>query len=302
MADTEARGDQPRLLEVDPANDSEKERLQRERTFNGLTAREWTRLSRNVWNDVSSPRNERHLAHGAVFPLKLAERLVQMYSGPGDLVLDPFAGIGTTVVAAQRAGRRGLGIELVPEFHQMCEEWLDETSSEGSPATVVQDDCRNLSEYVAPESVQLVVTSPPYADFIHKSLEDRRLRHKTSRIRHENNSRVRVYSDDDRDLGNLPYKPFLDAIEEISHSLWKAITPKGYLIWVVKDHRDTANGVPYIPVHVDVAQRSEQAGFTWHDLIVWDQNEQRSLILLGYPSVFYSNQNCSFLVVMRKNT
>ena len=41
--------------------------------------------------------------------------------------------------------------------------------------------------------------------------------------------------------------------------------------------------------------------FKLHDLIVWDQNEQRSLVLLGYPSVFYTNQNCSFIVVMRKS-
>ena len=47
--------------------------------LNGLSPREWTLLSRNVWNDVSSPRSKRHLEHGAVFPQKLAERLVTMY-------------------------------------------------------------------------------------------------------------------------------------------------------------------------------------------------------------------------------
>ena len=44
---------------------------------------------------------------------------------------------------------------------------------------------------------------------------------------------------------------------------------------------------------------AEACGWLWHDLIVWDQNEQRSLVLLGYPTRFYTNQNCSFLVVLR---
>ena len=72
------------------------------KSFNGLTPREWTILSKNVWDDVSSPRNKRHLEHGAVYPIKLAERLITMYSGKGDLIFDPFNGIGSTIVAAKR--------------------------------------------------------------------------------------------------------------------------------------------------------------------------------------------------------
>ena len=80
-------------------------------SFNGLSPREWTLLSRNIWDDVSSPRNKRHLEHGAVYPVKLAERAIAMYSGEGDLVFDPFNGIGSTLVAAARMKRRGLGTE-----------------------------------------------------------------------------------------------------------------------------------------------------------------------------------------------
>lgn len=71
------------------------------KAFNGLTASEWASLSKNVWNDLSSPRNSYQLEHGATFPLKLAERLIKMYSREGDYILDPFAGIGTTLVSAQ---------------------------------------------------------------------------------------------------------------------------------------------------------------------------------------------------------
>lgn len=82
--------------------------------------------------------------------------------------------------------------------------------------------------------------------------------------------------------------------------LYRVIKPGGYNVWVVKDCRDPQNGKPFIDFHSDIAHTGEEAGFLYHDLIVWDQNEQRSLVLLGYPSVFYVNINHTFLVVLRK--
>jgi DNA modification methylase len=56
------------------------------------------------------------LNHFATFPLELIEPFVLATTGAGDLVLDPFAGTGTTGVAALAHGRRFLGIELSPEY------------------------------------------------------------------------------------------------------------------------------------------------------------------------------------------
>ena len=50
----------------------EKNRLQREKTFNGLIAKEWTSYSKSVWNDLSSQRNKKHLDHGATFSRKIS--------------------------------------------------------------------------------------------------------------------------------------------------------------------------------------------------------------------------------------
>lgn len=98
---------------------SEVQKVQQKVGFNGLTPTEWAQLSKNVWNDLSSPRNKYQLEHGAVFPVKLAERLIKMYSTEGDSVLDPFVGIGTTLIAAQNLGRHGLGIELNRKFSRL---------------------------------------------------------------------------------------------------------------------------------------------------------------------------------------
>ena len=284
---------------------SEKELLQKQKSFNGLSAKEWTILSKNVWNDLSSPRNKFQLEHGAVYPIKLAERLIQMYSREGDIIFDPFLGIGSTLIAAQNLNRHCIGTELNPKFAKIAEEWKQENfglfNSDGAlNYHIVNDDCRNLTKYIAKDKVQLTVTSPPYADFIQKSVEDRKKTHKTSIIKLDNNSTVKQYSEKENDFGNLPYEDFLTQIKEILKKNYEITKIGGYSAWVVKDYRDTKNKIPYISFHSDLAKVGQDAGWKFHDLIVWDQGDQRRLVLLGYPSVFYTNQNCSFIVIFRK--
>ncbi len=114
------------VLDYVPAREVEKEEKKKKLGFNDLTPTEWALLSKNViteddlfnpvWNDLSSPRNEYQKEHGAVFPVKLAERLIKMYSKEGDTVFDPFMGIGSTAIAAHNLGRHAVGIELNPKF------------------------------------------------------------------------------------------------------------------------------------------------------------------------------------------
>ena len=290
-----------------------KDELQRSKTFNGLTSKEWTLLSKNVvceddlfnpvWNDLSSPRNEYQKEHGAVFPVKLAERLIMMYSKESDTVFDPFLGIGSTAVAAHMHHRNAAGIELNPKFFKIAQNWIHEECGLFDPDfvyNIFNDDCRNMLKHIEPSTIQLTVTSPPYANFIQRSVEDRSKTHKTSIIALENNSTVKQYSEEDNDFGNLPYPQFLEQIKGILASNLEITLPGGYSAWVVKDYRDTKNNIPYIPFHSDLARAGEEVGWMYHDLIIWDQTAQRSLVLLGYPSVLYTNQNCSFIEVFRK--
>lgn len=293
--------DTPRPENGEPSR-AQVEAQQRARTFNGLTAKEWTQLSRNVWADLSSPRTERHLEHGAVFPVKLAERIITMYSRRGDLVVDPFAGIGSTLIAARSLGRRSLGIELNPRFTELARSWLSEeaplVSAEVEPRLILGD-AREISRHLAQDEIQLSLTSPPYANFIQRSIADRQRTHKKSRLVLDNNSQVKQYSHNPQDFGNLEYPDFLESCGRLLKDLLVLTRPGGYSVWVVKDHRLPPK-LPYVPLHSDLAAVAREAGWLWHDLVIWDQNEQRRLILLGYPSRFYTNQNCSFLLVLRR--
>lgn len=294
-------------------NEIKKEEDKKKIGFNGLTPTEWALLSKNVlsedeifnpvWNNLSSPRNKYQLEHGAVYPIKLVERLIRMYSSEGDSVFDPFLGIGTTIIAAHGLNRHAVGIELNSKFSEIANNWLNDVKnlfSNDKHYKIINDDCRNMLKHLKKEKIQLTVTSPPYADFIRKSIKDRKTTHKKSIITFENNSTVKPYSDLNLDFGNLSYKEFLNEIKRTLADNLEVTKPGGYSCWVVKDYRDTKNKIPYIPFHSDLASVGQDVGWLFHDLIIWDQTGQRRLVLLGYPSVFYVNQNCSFIVVFRK--
>ncbi len=290
---------------VMPFNDTHAQKLkedeQRRKTFNGLTAKEWASLSKNVWDDVSSARKKKHVEHGATYPEKLVSRLINMYSKKGDLILDPFLGTGTTLEACKNNQRKGIGIELNERFFPHINEIiLQKSLTDAYELKAFKDDCRNLLKYIPLESIQLMITSPPYANFIQRSVEDRKRVHKTSLIKKENKSYVNQYGKKEEDFGNLNYKEFLQEIKKLMKDLFKVTKKGGYNVWVVKDYRDTKNSIPYVDFHSDLAKIGEKAGFKYHDLLIWDQTGQRKLVLLGYPSVFYTNQNCSFLVVFRR--
>lgn len=89
------------------------------------------------------------------FTEALAEALIGHASAPGDLVLDPFSGYGTTVAVAERMGRHGIGIELVPEHLAIARR---RTAGRG---TLLLGNARDVGRLIG-GPVDLVLTSPPY--------------------------------------------------------------------------------------------------------------------------------------------
>lgn len=82
----------------------------------------------NLWTDLCVPfwSMPENTPHPYQKPEKLVERIVEASSRPGDLVLDPFMGSGTTAVVARRLGRRFLGFEIDPDWVRLAEKRLRE--------------------------------------------------------------------------------------------------------------------------------------------------------------------------------
>ena len=89
-----------------------------------LTTEEWQKWAINsIWE--MQPAKAKLEGHPAPFPKELPARLIKLYSFWGDTVLDPFAGTGTTLAAAQELGRKSIGFELNPEYIKLIEKKLN---------------------------------------------------------------------------------------------------------------------------------------------------------------------------------
>ncbi len=80
----------------------------------------------SVWE--IAPESAKRVGHPAPFPEALAERVIRLFSYVGDVVLDPFAGSGTTCVAALRNGRRYAGYEIDAAYCALAEQRLAQSS------------------------------------------------------------------------------------------------------------------------------------------------------------------------------
>ena len=102
---------------------------------------QWQQWASPVWMDTMQTKvlNSRFKAdkdekHICPMPLDLIERCLTLYSNPGDLVLDPFNGIGSTGYQAVKMGRRYIGVELKPEYARQAARFLEQ--AEGQSATL----------------------------------------------------------------------------------------------------------------------------------------------------------------------
>ncbi len=87
----------------------------------------------DVWR--FAPESARRVSHPAPFPVELPERLIHLYTYEGDVVLDPFCGSGTTLVAAARTGRHGIGVDTDAEYVAIANE-----RAQGPEAAPAADD------------------------------------------------------------------------------------------------------------------------------------------------------------------
>ena len=180
--------------------------------INCLTAKEWLKNQLGVWQFFYEGRDIRDKKiHPATFPLSLARRIIELFTHSGELVLDPFVGSGTTLVAAQDTKRNAVGFDLSKEYIKLSEERLKEKDLfQNEDQVAVQDDARNIREYLPEESISLIWTSPPYSNLL-----NRKRRNKSRRDRDNGQlNKVEQYSQDPRDLGTMSLEPYTNAIGE----------------------------------------------------------------------------------------
>jgi DNA modification methylase len=271
------------------------------RHCNDLDGKHWIQNSISVWSDIRKTAEEAQLKHPAMFPAMLADRLIETFLPPeGSVVLDPFSGSGSTLIAAQSKGRQGIGLDLSPEYVALAKTRLSQLAAEQesaanasrqprsaiSPARVYEDSAENLLSYVEPNSVDLCISSPPYWNILNQR-------------RSADLKKTRHYGNLDGDIGTIEdYDAFLTATTNVFDNVLKALKPGAYCCVVVMDLRKKKH---FFPLHSDLSNRLLQVGYLYDDLIIWNrQSEYNNLRPLGYPSVFRVNKVHEFVLLTQK--
>jgi len=252
---------------------------------NALDGKQWLKNSISVWSDLQRTPDEKKLKHPAMFPIALARRLIDTFTPVGDaVVLDPFAGSGTTIVAAEQAGKVGIGFELNPEYADLARSRMVHPSY--GKSILFNESCTKISDLLKPETCDLCVTSPPYWNVL--------------------NQKRSADLKDGRHYGNLPgdfgneesYVLFMDSLELVFKDVWWTLKPGAYCCVIVMDLRKKDQ---FFPFHMDVAYRLHNVRFKFDDLIIWDRRaDYNNFKPLGYPSVFRVNKAHEFIIVAQK--
>lgn len=111
----------------DRAKSVQKRAVERLPHENTLTSDEFMSATLDVWR--IEPEGARRVRHPAPFPVQLPERLIHLYTFRNDVVLDPFMGSGSTLVAAARTGRRGIGYDIESTYVQVARERVQQALS-----------------------------------------------------------------------------------------------------------------------------------------------------------------------------
>ncbi len=250
--------------------------------INCMTAKEWMQSQIAVWEFYYEKRDirDKHI-HPAVFPIALPEKCIRLFTHRGELVVDPFVGIGTTLVAAQDLGRNAVGFDLKAEYVELTKTRLTSKQSE-TVQLAINDDALNISDYFEEGTVSLCVTSPPYANLLNRARKNKSKRGDLREDKHF--LEVQQYSEDSRDLGTMGADRYAKSLGEIFRRILPILKPKGNCVINISDYWWKGQR---IPIHVNVIETLQKIGYELRNTIIWDRrNIVNKVGIFGWPSNF----------------
>lgn len=285
-------------------SESEPGKYDKRNKLNNLTGKEWMPETKSFWYQKglgkSHPHAQIEKLHPAPFSFQDISRLINFFTKEGDVVLDPFSGVGSTVKAAALNNRMGIGIELSPYWSDLSKERLEKEVGEGVSEchTILTGDSRKVLKELQKNSVDFIVTSPPYWAILNKKAD-----HKVKKERIANDLATN-YSNSEEDLGNIEsYSEFMDIMtEDIFKQSGKILKPEKYIAIVVSDFRHKSK---FISFHSDLIQRLDnlevEEGYklTLQGVKVLLQNH-KSLLPYGYPFAYVENIHHQYILIFRK--
>jgi len=193
----------------------------------------------------------------------IPRNILLRYSAEGDLVLDQFAGGGTTLVEAKLLNRNIIGLDVNDVALERCQDKINfEHEGANGEVTIRKSDARNL-DFLANESIDLICTHPPYANIISYSGEQ----------------------DIPEDLSNLKVNDFLEEMKPVAAECFRVLRKGKFCAILMGDTRQKGC---VIPMSFEVMKIFEQAGFTTKEIIIKEQHNCRATGYWKTNSVKYN--------------
>ena len=288
-------------------------------TLNELAGDEWLYFTKSLLTTAypSELGHARRKAHGANKPPRLMARLIEFFTKGGELVLDPFAGVGGTLLGAAicRTPRRALGFEIEPRWAAIYGEVVAEAAAEDDGAgprlrdlaeadpggvrgfdpsgcRLEVGDALELIDGLADASVDLVATDPPYNPQLKITMSGGALAERFANRRTD----YAMVTDDPADLANsASYEEYLERMSTLFGKLRRVLKPRRYAVIIV---RDAYQDGQYRFVASDLAAVATGHGFAAKGDLIWYQAGTR-LRPYGYPHAFVPNIVHQHVLVLR---
>ena len=261
--------------------------------LNNLNGKDWIKSTKSYWISEKCVDDKIALKHPAPFMVKDIIKLVSFFTKKKQIVLDPFNGTGTTLLACCRTGRKGIGIDLNKNYNDLAKKRLKDQPNYKDQKIIFGNSLNKIKNIEG--EINYCVTSPPYHNILRN--KGNGIREVKDNYRKGARTGVEYYSENKNDLGNQKsYQKFLDLFEKIMKEVFFKLKNRSYTSIIISDF--TVNKKEK-NVQGDVVNLMQNIGFDFVGTTVLLQ-ETKPLYPFGYPYSYVINHHHQNIINFRK--
>ena len=270
-----------------------KSKVDKRNKLNNLNGKDWIKSTKSYWISEKCVDDKIALKHPAPFMVKDIIKLVSFFTKKKQIVLDPFNGTGTTLLACCRTGRKGIGIDLNKNYNNLAKKRLKDQPNYKDQKIIFGNSLNKIKNIEG--EINYCVTSPPYHNILRN--KGNGIRDVKDNYRKGARTGIEYYSENKNDLGNQKsYQKFLDLFEKIMSEVFLKLKNRSYTSIIISDF--TVNKKEK-NVQGDVVNLMQNIGFDFVGTTVLLQ-ETKPLYPFGYPYSYVINHHHQNIINFRK--
>ena len=264
--------------------------------LNDLSGSEWIYFLNSVEATNYATNGEQGFAHNlrkkhpSPKPPQLMKKFIDFFTKEKQTVLDPFMGVGGTLIACSLSNRKGIGIDLSKKYINLYKKVCKELDIAEQKAIV--GNSLEIEKLLNKNTlVDFILTDPPYGDMLSNKRTGQR--QKKTGI-----AKATPFTKHEKDLGNMQRDEFLESLKTIIKKSSEHLKPKGYIAVFVKDlqPKDKEHNM----LHCFITSKLlELPNLSFRGYKIWYDKTQ-NLYPFGYPHAFVANQFHQFIMIFRK--